>query len=64
MYFNFSKECDNFFIGLLPIPSISFPLMSYEKTSLLVILFEIGIMYNIIKSIELCYDIKEMDVIL
>ena len=38
-------------VGLFPVTGVTLPLMSYGGTSLLVTLIEIGIMYNIIKSI-------------
>ena len=38
-------------VGLFPVTGVTLPLMSYGVTSLLVTLIEIGIMYNIIKSI-------------
>lgn len=38
-------------VGLFPVTGVTLPLMSYGGTSLLITLIEIGIMYNIIKSI-------------
>ena len=38
-------------VGLFPVTGVTLPLMSYGGTSLLVTLIEIGIIYNIIKSI-------------